>query len=882
MLIVLICIINKVLKTFRYLLITIFLCLINFCLFPKTLQAASGSYGWAYAWTRTAGGTAEEFGGTGITMDNSGNIFITGGFGGTIEFNGTGIGDADEHSANGDYNDIFITKYNSDGSYAWTKTFGGTHEDYGQGIASDSSGNVFITGYFQGTVNFDGTGGTDNHTSQGGTDIFITKYNADGTYGWTKTIGSTGDQLGYKIAVDDSDDVIAMGHFSATVDFDPSEVIENHTSTEGNVFITKYSNEGSYRWTRTFGNSSYLVGYTMNGFYGLTTDADDYIYATGYFTGTADFDGSGSTDIHTSNGGDDIFITRLSTDGTYKWTHTLGGNSADRGLGIATDTNGRVFVTGYFSGTVNFDTNGGTDNRSSNGSTDIFILCLKENGKSEWVKSIGGTGSDYGTDITTDNIGNIFISGGYIDTVNFDATGGTDNHTAGPGGEYFVTKYNADVSYGWTRGSSGTTVDDYADSLGVAANNRNVYVTGFYIGTVDFDDSVGEDIHTSDSSTFDFFLTSYTDDTPVISEIFADASNAEADVEWTTDINSSSQVEYGLIKYFGNFTDESDTSVRVKTHTKNVPDLKVCARYHYRVLSTDGDDNKGISTKRYFNTSGCLASSIVSGVSDYIAVAGGTLSTENGQTTVTLLAPNDYFSEGSVIQINILDPSAIPPTDSGKSLVKGNFYNLLAVSDSDDVISSFDEPIVFTINYGADTQATFYENTLDVYKYDGARWDKQNCTLDTVNNTITCYLGSFSVYAVLGSAKQTVQNTTYLSAASAPTCNDIQNQSIPDLFQIDVDSTRATVYYAPVAGRNTDYYISFSERAGIYEHGTFTGQGESSGVLSFTVYYLKPNTTYYFMIRGQNGCMPGEWSGEMRIKTRSKGFEIKIPFLKIK
>jgi hypothetical protein len=413
----------------------IFLLIFLLFIITPTSYAASGTYGWAYAWTRSGGGSGNEFGGQDIALDADGNVFITGGFEDEVNFDGTG--DDDTYTSEGDA-DIFFTKYNSDGTYGWTKTFGGVAEDYGQGIAVDSDGNIFITGYFQGTVNFN-VSGTDDHVSGGGTDIFITKYNADGTYGWTKTLGTTGDQLGYEIAVDSNDYVVAIGKFSGTVNFDASGGTDNHSSTGGNVFITKYGNSGSYSWTKTFGNSG------QNWYYDVATDADNYIYATGYFTGTADFDGSDGVDNHTSNGSDDIYVTRLSTDGTYKWTVTLGSTGSDRGSGIATDANGHVLVTGYFSGTVNFDTFGGTDNHTANGGKDIFILNLKENSRSVWTKSIGGnTIYDWGNEITTDESGNIFVTGEFMDTVNFDDNGGTDNHTAGPGGDVFITKYNAE------------------------------------------------------------------------------------------------------------------------------------------------------------------------------------------------------------------------------------------------------------------------------------------------------------------------------------------------------------------------------------------------------------------------------------------------------
>ena len=846
-------------KIRRMIIYVIILFVFSFFLKPQNSLAASGSYGW----TRSGGGTGNEFGGQDNALDTDGNVFITGGFEDEVNFNGTG-GD-DTHTSNGGA-DIFVTKYNADGSYGWTKSIGGTAEDYGQGIAVDSDGNIFITGYFQGTINFDDSGGTDNHTSGGGTDIFITKYYSDGSYDWTRTIGTTGDQLGYAITIDNNDDVITIGNFSGTVNFDASGGTDNHSSTSGNVFISKYLNDGSYSWTRTFGKSG------QDWYYDVTSDADDYIYATGFFTGTADFDGSDGVDNYTSSGSDDIYITRLSSDGTYKWTVSIGSTGSDRGAGITTDANGHVLVTGYFSGTVNFDTTGGTDNHTADGGKDIFILELKDDGHSVWTKSIGGdTVYDWGNEVVTDESGNIFVTGGFMDTVNFDDNGGTDNHTSGSGGDLFITKYNADGTYGWTRNSEGSTVDDATDGLAVAANSQYVFMTGYYIGTVNFDGTGGTDNHTSDTDSFDFYVSKYTDDTPTISQVSSSPSSDSGSVTWTTDPASSSQVEYGLTEYFGAATSETDTSTRVTSHSTTVASLQACARYHYRVLSADSDGNKGISTRRTFYTSGCLASSVEGGTDSYTETTGGSIELTNDQSTVTLLAPDGYYSEGATIQINILDSDDVPSAPSGTSLVSGNFYNLLAVSDSDTVITSFDEPVIFTIDYGSDAQSSYNEDTLDVYKYTGSAWEDQNCTLDTVNNTITCSLEGFSIYGIFGQELSgSTSNSSIFSTASAPSCQDQKPSGLPDLFQINAHATQAILYYAPINDNNSNYYISFSGKPNTYEHGTLTGQGYSTGVLSYTVNYLKPRTVYYFKVRGQNGCMPGAWSNEMKITTTTK------------
>jgi hypothetical protein len=108
------------------------------------------------------------------------------------------------------------------------------------------------------------------------------------------------------------------------------------------------------------------------------------------------------------------------------------------------------------------------------------------------------------------------------------------------------------------------------------------------------------------------------------------------------------------------------------------------------------------------------------------------------------------------------------------------------------------------------------------------------------------------------------------SSNNFPSCNDAYPNGIPDLFQINVNSSTVTLYYAPLSSNVTDYYISYGEKPGVSQFSINTKQGKSSGVLSYSINYLNPNSTYYFRIRGQNGCTPGNWSNEMKIMTGTK------------
>ncbi|MBI1956110.1 MAG: SBBP repeat-containing protein, partial [Acidobacteria bacterium] len=226
----------------------------------------------------------------GVAVDGSGNVVVTGQFFGTVDFGGgvlSGTGGLD----------IFAAKFSgTDGSHTWSKRFGSTSDDYGQGVAVDSSGKVAVTGFFIGTVDFGGGG----LTSAANTDIFVAKYSGtDGSYLWSKRFGSTSDDIGNSVAVDSSGNVVVTGFFNGTVDFGGGGL----TSAESNdIFVAKYSGaEGSHLWSKRFGSTSTDQGL------GVAVDSSDNVVVTGLFTGTVNFGGGNLT----SAGAEDIFLVKL-------------------------------------------------------------------------------------------------------------------------------------------------------------------------------------------------------------------------------------------------------------------------------------------------------------------------------------------------------------------------------------------------------------------------------------------------------------------------------------------------------------------------------------------------------------------------------------------
>jgi len=182
------------------------------------------------------GGTDHDEGQS-VAIDGSDNVYITGYFRGTADFD-PGAG-TDNHTAAGE-EDIFLTKITSAGSYGYTKTMGGTDRDFGRSLAVDSSDNVYITGYFRGTADFDPGSATDNHAAAGEEDIFLTKINFDGSYDLTETMGGTDRDYGQSVAVDDSVNVYLTGYFRGTADFDPGAGTDDHTAGEEDIFLTKF------------------------------------------------------------------------------------------------------------------------------------------------------------------------------------------------------------------------------------------------------------------------------------------------------------------------------------------------------------------------------------------------------------------------------------------------------------------------------------------------------------------------------------------------------------------------------------------------------------------------------------------------------------------
>jgi cytoskeletal protein CcmA (bactofilin family) len=372
-------------------------------------------------------------------------------------------------------------------SYQWTKTFGGGSTDYSKSITiAAPSGNIYVTGTFVSSVDFDPGVGTDSYTSNGSSDIFVQKLNANGDQVWTKTFGGTNLDNVTSIATDINENIYVTGYFNGTIDFDPG--LDTDIRTTGGydaLYVQALDVSGNYKWTNTI-----VVSTTLSHGHSIATDDSGYIYVTGYFQGTVDFDPGIGIDNHTS-AAQDVFIQKLDTAGNFVWATTFGGTGGDIAQAncININVNGSIYLIGIFDGTVDFNPGINIDNHTSF-DRDIFILKLNEDGAYIWAKTFGSTSHDFGNFISTDISGNVYSTGYFQGTVDFNPGSGIDNHTSSSY-DVFVQKLDSNGNFLWAN-----TFPGRGNGICTDVNN-NVYVTGYFSGTVDFDPSSGTNIQTA-------------------------------------------------------------------------------------------------------------------------------------------------------------------------------------------------------------------------------------------------------------------------------------------------------------------------------------------------------------------------------------------------
>lgn len=392
---------------------------------------SSGALVWGYGF----GSTANDYG-YGIALDNSGNVVITGSIRGTVDFDPT-AGTLTLNSGSIGNDGIFIAKYSSAGVVGNICHVGAANNDIGYGVAVDASNNIYVTGVFNGTVDFDPAGPTQNLTSAT-PDVFIAKYTFSLIYVWAKSLTSNGTwDIGYSIDLDASGNVYAAGIYSGTIDLDPGAGTSNFTGVgQRDMYVCKLDNNGNF-----------LTGFSVGGAqddycYDIKVGSSEF-YITGSFQAFPDFNPGAGTAILPSNGGVDCFVAKYDLSGVYQWATPLGGLGTDVGYGINIDPTGNVLTTGYFSATADFAPGYAVYelvNTTTN--QDIFISKISPSGNFIYARSMASINGDYGYAVHEDASGNLYLSGNAQYSIDVDPSNITYTLNSGLVNTAIVVKYN--------------------------------------------------------------------------------------------------------------------------------------------------------------------------------------------------------------------------------------------------------------------------------------------------------------------------------------------------------------------------------------------------------------------------------------------------------
>ena len=504
---------------------------------PRQVLAATNP---TFSWVKTWGGNGASVMAKSVKLDAVGNVYTAGEFQGTVNFDPAGSNPNGILTSGNGTTDAYLSKVDANGTFQWARTWGsskvgvkpapGLYRDAANGLALDNSGNLYVVGLYQSTVDFGSGFVFTSNADAGFNNIFVAKFAPHGTTQWVKTWGGKAGGEGYSVAVDNVHGYVYVeGDWSTspntgTVDFNPAGPTPDLHANHGfyDAFLSKYDLNGNFQWARTWGGEGYDDGP------GVTVDATGNVYVGGmYGSQNINFDPAGGPaglGHPATNTGNtvlyvDVFLSKFDANGTFQWVRTWGGldgankGTVNAGELVNADRAGNVYLVGRF-GCAACNFNAGPtaltkpDLHSSNGDADAFVSKYDANGNFLWARTWGGPSVDGGGGVAVDTANNVYVSGIISGTVDL-GTGPVTSHGAL---DVSITKFTADGTFQWaqTWGGPGSDI-----SWGLTLDRvNNVYAYGSFQNTVDFDPGSGVASHTV-VGTQDAFFSKFID-TPLV------------------------------------------------------------------------------------------------------------------------------------------------------------------------------------------------------------------------------------------------------------------------------------------------------------------------------------------------------------------------------
>lgn len=346
----------------------------------------------------------------------------------------------------------------SQANWAWVNNAGGTGDDRATAICRDNMGYSYVTGSFNGSVSF---GSGNSLISYGGSDIFIAKYNSNGQFQWAKKAGSSSNDKGLDIKIDNQGNILVLGWHGGNSFFGTTQL---NTADGANSFIAKYDNTGQLIWVKKLG------GYARS----FSIDGANNIFIAASYAGNVIVE---STSI-TSTGNDDIWFGKFNSNGNLSWIRNIYGSNGDETpISIAISHDNKILLNGRINGVCNFEGGGVISNSGGSSNEDMFLVKYDTSGTFEWSRQFSASISEdnASNSLTINSSGEIIITGIFSGNLNIgslliSATASTDA---------FIAKLSSDASTTIWLNQIGTPSADGALSVGVD-NSKNVFITGFY------------------------------------------------------------------------------------------------------------------------------------------------------------------------------------------------------------------------------------------------------------------------------------------------------------------------------------------------------------------------------------------------------------------
>lgn len=379
-------------------------------------------------------------------------------------------------------------------NFEWAKQIGGVEEAVARGVASDNSGNIYFTGKFRGTVDFDAGLNTHNLTSYGGSDVFVCKMDSRGNFLWVRQMGSSissddDTDNAYSVDIDRQGNVIVTGSFIGEIEFGPENESTELNSTDGSdIFVAKLDSAGNLLWARQFG------GVHDDRAFSIIIDINNYIYLSG-------------VEEYIASENSNFLVLKLNSDGELVWERKWPNS---HGYSFAVDQNGNVYITGHFWETVDFDPGLANYNLSCSclmsepSKFDVFISKLDADGNFVWAKQIKSESYLRSVSIVSDKNGNTYITGLTLGSAEF-ISGSKTFELYAINLACFVLKLNPKGEYVWAKGIKKAPFKHFLPTASVLDNNSNLYITGYFDGEVDFDPDSTTATYTSNG--FNIFVT---------------------------------------------------------------------------------------------------------------------------------------------------------------------------------------------------------------------------------------------------------------------------------------------------------------------------------------------------------------------------------------